>query len=463
MALSPALRKRVLDHITPTPKELAQEQAFAAQFADQLQSLKGPHVDVVLAGSLSRNTHLAGDRDMDFFVRYSTEMDRETFEKEGLALAKKSFGKNPYQVAYSEHPYVKGVINGFEVEVVPCYAIDSVEQKQSSVDRTVLHTQYLQRKLLPAHLPEIRLLKKWLKGIGCYGADLHAHAVPGIVAEILVVQFGTFEQVLEELSRMKLHHVIDLEQHFDVDKAQQKFDPAPLIVIDPIDPNRNVAAALSLEVMAKIITASHRFLQKPSLNYFFPPQEKPLTGKQLAALAEKEGLIVAVLPYPKGALSDEVWGQIHRFDRKMVSILQEKSFIVERHDAWTDETKHLLFVWELQDAVLGKAQRRVGPPIWHTKHVQQFLNTHKKVVTGPRIENDRVVVETMREVVDAVSYLQQELPIIGKKETTHLKTALSKKPLILQGKKLVSFYQQNKNIQTYLTHYAKGKDAFFEW
>src|SRR3989344_3471068 len=136
MALSPTLRKQVLDRVTPTSKELAQEQAFAASLVDHIQSLKGPHVDVVLAGSLSRNTHLAGDRDMDFFVRFAPEMDRATFEKEGLAIAKKAFGKNKYQIAYSEHPYVKGIIDGFEVEIVPCYAIESVEQKQSSVDRT---------------------------------------------------------------------------------------------------------------------------------------------------------------------------------------------------------------------------------------------------------------------------------------------------------------------------------------
>lgn len=463
MALPESIRTRVLKEITPSAKELALEQAFAASLVDQIQSMKGPHQDVVLAGSLSRNTHLAGDRDMDFFVRYSTEMDRTTFEKEGLAIAKKAFGKNKFQIAYSEHPYVKGEIKGFEVEIVPCYKIESVEQKQSSVDRTVLHTQYLQRRLRPEHLPEIRLLKKFLKGIGCYGADLHAHAVPGIVAEILVLQFGTFENVLNELSRMKLHHVIDIEQHYDVDKAQEKFSNASLIVIDPIDPNRNVAAALSLEVMSKMIVASFRFLQHPSIDYFFPPKVKPLSGKQIASLAEKEGLIVAVLPYPKGALPDEVWGQLHRFDRKIVSLLSEKSFIVNRHDAWTDESKHVLLVWELQDLILGSAEKRVGPPIWHVSHVQKFLNVHQKTLSGPRIEQDRVVLETVREVTNAIDFLNQELVSVGKSETVHLQKALSKKPVLLSGKKLVSFYQKNNSIQNYLTTYVRGKDAFFEW
>ena len=30
--------------------------------------MEGKHIDVILAGSLARNTHLKGDRDIDIFV-----------------------------------------------------------------------------------------------------------------------------------------------------------------------------------------------------------------------------------------------------------------------------------------------------------------------------------------------------------------------------------------------------------
>lgn len=463
MTWNSSTKKRIISKLTPTAAERKAETQLARKIITQIEEMNGSHQDAVLAGSLSRNTHLSGDRDLDIFVRYPKSLNREAFEKEGLATGKKAFGKNKFEVAYSEHPYVRGVINGFDVEVVPCYYVENAHEKQSSVDRTVLHTQYLQEKLTDNHVGEIRLLKKFLKSIGCYGADLHAASVPGIVAELLVLQYGTFEKTLEAMSAFKTGQIVDLAEWWETNKAAEKFKPAPLIVIDPIDANRNVAAALSVEVFSRILAASRAFLKKPSEKWFFPPKETMLSAKIVADHVKKEGLLVSVMQYPKGALGDEVWGQIRRFDRKIVSALNEKSFVVQRHDAWTDEEKHIVFVWDLQANTLEKVQKRLGPPVWNAAHSESFLKQHPKPLAGPRIEHDRWVIETNREFSDAMQYLKKILPPMAKHESKHLKMALSKKHLLLNQKELLKFYKKEKGFALYFSGYLKGKEKWVEW
>lgn len=463
MAWNESSKKQIIAQLTPSNKDREKEDQLVLELISRIQSMNGSHQDAVLAGSLSRNTHLAGDRDLDIFVRYPKTLPRSVFEKEGLLIGKKVFGKNKHEIAYSEHPYVRGVMNGFDVEIVPAYVIENAHEKQSSVDRTVLHTQYLQKRLTDEHVGEIRLLKKFLKSIGCYGADLHAASVPGIVAEILVLQYGTFEKTLEAMSQFKMSQVIDLEEWWDLPKAVEKFKPAPLVVVDPIDANRNVAAALSVEVYSRILAASRAFLKKPSKNWFFPPKEKMLPLPAVLDQVKREGLLVSVMQYPKGALGDEVWGQIRRFDKKIVSALQEKSFVVLRHDAWTDEEKHLVFVWDLQANRLEKTQKRLGPPVWNHAHSESFLKQHPKPLSGPRIEGDRWVIETKRDDADALQYLKKILPPMAKSESKHLKMALSKKHLLLNQKELLRFYKKEKAFAAYFSEYLKGKEKWIDW
>lgn len=48
---------------------------------------------------------------------------------------------------YASHPYVTSEIDGFEVDFVPCYNIENGSQLKSAVDRTILHTKYIQNTL----------------------------------------------------------------------------------------------------------------------------------------------------------------------------------------------------------------------------------------------------------------------------------------------------------------------------
>ena len=113
----------------------------------KIKEMEGKHVDVVLCGSNARDTHLKGDNDLDIFVLFPEKLSREEFEKEGLRIGKKVFRGKKWEKAFSEHPYIRGKIEEFDVEIVPSYKVPSAELLQSSVDRSPFHNQYLKKRL----------------------------------------------------------------------------------------------------------------------------------------------------------------------------------------------------------------------------------------------------------------------------------------------------------------------------
>jgi tRNA nucleotidyltransferase (CCA-adding enzyme) len=107
-----------------------------------------------LVGSLAKDTHLARPLDVDVFILFPKETARDVLEREGLAMGR-AVVPQPV-LKYAEHPYVHGVVDGFEVDVVPAYRLRSAAGRLSAVDRTPFHTAFVKRRATPRHRAEIR-------------------------------------------------------------------------------------------------------------------------------------------------------------------------------------------------------------------------------------------------------------------------------------------------------------------
>src|SRR5512145_2702224 len=96
-------------------------------------------------GSIACHTWVRGDMDLDFFLLFDSALSREMLESDGLGLARKIAGTftDRYHEKYAEHPYISAVIDDVEVDLVPCYAVESAARIQSAVDRTPFHTRYI--------------------------------------------------------------------------------------------------------------------------------------------------------------------------------------------------------------------------------------------------------------------------------------------------------------------------------
>src|SRR3989338_5555780 len=216
--------QNVLKKITPSEQE---KQAVHAVIEDVLEETKiiiKPHcLSVVLAGSFTRNTWLSHKKEFDIFIQFPVETSREDLEKLGLELGKKivkSF-KGSHVIAYAEHPYVRSKIKGYDVDIVPCYKVESAEKIKSAVDRTPFHNQYLSKKLHPHQSAEVRLMKMLCKVNGLYGSDLKTQGFSGYLCELLIVKYDDFKTLLKEVSGWLPGQVfIDLEGKYSGNRKE---------------------------------------------------------------------------------------------------------------------------------------------------------------------------------------------------------------------------------------------------
>src|SRR3989338_2658944 len=455
------LKKAVLKKVKPSAEEVAAERRMAHALMEEIRGLEGSHVEVMLCGSLARETHLKGDRDLDLFVLFPESVPRERFVEEGLRIGKTIFRGHPWEEAYSEHPYIRGEIRGFEVEVVPGYKVKSAEKIQSAVDRSPFHQRYLEKRLTGRLRDEVRLVRQFLKGIKCYGAELRYASVPGYVTELLVLKYGSFEATVKAMAAWRKGEVIDLENHRPAEDARKKFD-APFIVVDPVDRERNVAAALSLNQFTRMIAAARAFTQKPRLSFFFGKKEKTWPLAKVKAMLHKTELAGVETGYPK-AVSDVVWGKLRRFGKKLANELGELDFKVLRHDEWTDEKKRMCCLYELEAATLQKAMTRTGPPVTDQANSAAFLAKHQKPLSGPRIEEGRWVVEVERKHTQAKTALKELLQKTKASEREGLRQARAKKTRVLDEKALVEWYTKDKEFAEFLTEFLKGEEDFLDY
>src|SRR5207249_2660507 len=100
--------------------------------------------------------------------------------------------------------------------------------------------------------------KAWAEGIGVYGAEAKVLGFSGYLCELLILKYGSFRGVLDSSLSWRPGTVIVLE------RPPARAFPEPLIVVDPVDPNRNVASAVGIEQLATFVHAAREYLASPS-------------------------------------------------------------------------------------------------------------------------------------------------------------------------------------------------------
>ena len=376
----------------PTEKEQERIKKIS-EFALQLvreQAAKHPEViGVELGGSYAKGTWLSGEVDLDIFVKLKKDTDEKKFEVVGKEIGFNSLRKFKPYVRYSEHPYVEAIIEGTRVNVVPCYDVEAGQWK-SAADRSSFHTKYILQSFDQSKKDEVRLLKKFLIGTGIYGAEIAKEGFGGYVAEVLVQHYGSFLGVLEAASNFTQHQVIG--------KPTKKFE-TPLIIIDPIDSNRNLGTAISAESVGKFILASRKFLKKPSLSFF---RAKPLQQNK----KNLQNAIIVRFNYKKRS-PDIVWGQIKRASNAVSGQLRLAGFDVLKSSAVTDEKSEAALLFLLRSLKIEKYMIKKGPDVFKRKESESYIAKNSKKTQLMWInESARILSLQERTHYDARPFLQ---------------------------------------------------------
>jgi len=422
-----AVREAVRERMTPSEAEREALDAAVAELRERVERAARavpPETDVVLAGSTARDTWLAGDRDIDIFVRFPPTLDREKLEEYGLAVGHEALPAGREE--FAEHPYVVGELDGFRVDIVPCYRLSDATEIRSAVDRTPFHTEYVTDRLAPEQAASVRVCKQFFTAIGVYGSDLRTKGFSGFLTELLVLEHGSFRALVEAAADWTPPVRFDPEDH-----GTATFDD-PLVVIDPTDPERNVAAVLSTANLARFQHCARELRADPREDLFRPPERTPLDASEIRAqFDERETTPVALCFETPDIVDDQLWPQLDRSLDGIAGTLDRHGFDVFRADAFAGDETVLLF--ELAVAKRPRVERHEGPPVAVRDHAQSFYETYEDTAAyGPFVAGDRYVVERPREITTATELLDS-VPTIDVALGTHVESALEAESRLLVG------------------------------
>ena len=340
--------------MTPTPEEERTIGALAKSLLQKtrMAAARFPETrGALLGGSFAKGTWLRSHVDLDIFVRIDPNTPEDRFERIGLAVGAAATKGFPRGKKFAQHPYTEAIVRGIRVNIVPCYSVRKGEWK-SAADRSLFHVQ-LVRRLSPEHKTQIRLLKSFMTGIGVYGAELETRGFSGYAAEVLVMGSGSFEGVLRRFARFK------------PSSEERLFRLA-----DPVDGARDLAVAISGEMIGRMILASRGFLSNPRGAYF-----REMRGRENPKLREA---VVAIV-FSHGPLSeDTLWGELRKTTRHIVRHLEINGFKIARSMSASDNRRSSAILIIPEYDRLPELEQRIGPTVDRKKDLEAFVSLGKK-------------------------------------------------------------------------------------
>ena len=277
-------------------------------------------------------------------------------------------------------------------ELVPVYDIGHASEIVNITDASPLHFRWLrkQEQKNPKLNDEIRLAKAFCKSAGVYGAESYIRGFSGHVLDILIFNYGSFMGLARNAAKWKKPQVIDIYNIYK-GEALQKLNEAkiisPLVLIDPIQPDRNAAAALGDEMFDRFIERAKAFLKKPSDKFFV--KEK----FSLKKIRKKNTivLIVTSLTGKKDIVGSKL---LHAFE-SIGKQLELNGF--EIADSGWHWDKKAYFWYNLKRMKIPKEYIHDGPPVKAKPNFEQFTKKYRKTF----VKNGRVYAKVNRQFTDA--------------------------------------------------------------
>ena len=357
----------ILERIRPSKEEIERAYKMYNYLRERLSEVFKDGFSIELYGSIAKGTAISGDLDLDIFILIPKYLGRSWIRDNFVKLARKALVEEEVEERYAEHPYLRVRIEGLEADIVPAIKIEKASEALTAADRTPFHTEYVRRTLREDQKDHVRLLKKFMKGVGIYGAEIKIGGFSGYVAELLIASYGGFLEVLEKASRWRSPVIIippGAEDKISEKEAAKLFKGSPFILPDPVDVRRNAGAAVTLKSLSSFIIASKLYLERPSKAFFQPPDiDKELIGKALKKHRERGTCLVAIqLRLGKNA-PDNIWGEIKSLSRRIYNELLSQNYPVLRRDQYWDEgSEKALIVLELLSCGKGEPIHITGPP-----------------------------------------------------------------------------------------------------
>lgn len=405
-----------------------------------------------IVGSIAKDTFLRNNLDIDLFLVFPTSFSKENIGKIALNIGRKLL--NDTEECYAEHPYIRGYFQNFKVEIVPCYRIENASQKLSAVDRTPLHTSYVKKHLEEYQKNQVRIFKQFLKGIGCYGAEAEIEGFSGYLCEILILKFQTFQKLIKTAKDWKPGLRLSLSNTKSPD-----FD-TPLIFIDPVDKERNVASAVSIDKFNLFVRASNEFLNKPKITYFFPNEPKLWSLEKIQSfILNQDFLYVGIIFSKPDIIAENLHPQIRKGMRSIAFSCESYGFkILDKEYNVDEKNKKVYIILKTLKSPLPEKYPHQGPPVDFEKNALDFKKKwadNENTIKPPYEKNGRLYVDVKRRYTNIKDFLVENIFELSMGKDIDKK--MQNRCEVVDSKKLVV-----KDLQEFWTRYLDERMTW-EW
>ena len=388
---------KLLDDIikkTVPDTSIMKEISFALEKINKSISKNKIKAKAVAGGSVAKGTFLNDDYDVDIFVKFDYSYKDEDIS---ILLGKVLKEFKTVKVHGSRDYYQ--IKNKLKYEIVPVLDIDDPKKAVNVTDMSPLHVDWV--KKYSKFTDEIRLSKMFCKAQGCYGAESYIRGFSGHVLDILTIYYKGFLNMLKASQRWKEFSVVDFNNHYKGKAFDEinKSKISSLIVIDPILPGRNAAAALSKEKFDAFRKAAKDFLKNPSEEFFV---RKEFSVDSLVKKARKN-MIILIEATPLKGKKDIIGSKLMKAFEHIRNQLTANEFkLIDSGWKW-DKKAILYFITDPEP--LSDVMEREGPPLSNKDRVKSFKDKHKRTFT----RNRRIFAKVERPYTDAKSLIDSLL------------------------------------------------------
>jgi len=405
------LLKQVLKEIKPDKQEEKEVKAEIDVFLKKAnKNLK--NAKAILGGSGAKDTWLTKAHDADIFVEFNYNQYRNKSDKLSDIL-EKHLKKNFKKISrlHGSRDYFQIKEKNFTFEVVPILKINKASEAKNITDVSPLHANWV--KKYKKFADQIRLTKQFCKAQEVYGAESYIKGFSGYICEILTINYKGFLNLIKYAAKWKDKTVIDVEKYYRNSKEVLKSLNlskiySPLVIIDPVQKDRNAAAAVSKEKYSQFICACKEFLKKPSKEFF---KIKEITINDLKKRAKKDKLILLNITSSAGK-EDIVGSKLLKALEFLEKNLKQNDFrVYEKGWRW-DKSKKALFWFIIDKEKLSECVKWCGPPLRNKFHVNKFKKKYKKTF----IEKARICAKIKRKFREPEKLIKELIKNIYIKE-----------------------------------------------
>ncbi len=387
-------------------KEIQPDKAYENEIFSKLNELikkinQGQkNIKAILGGSGAKGTWLK-TFDADIFVLFYYSKFKEKSDKLSDILEKilKKKFKNVKRL-HGSRDYFQIKQGNFTFEIVPILKISKAEQAKNITDVSPLHSKWvLKHKRL---VNEIKLTKQFCQAQNVYGAESYIRGFSGYICEILTVYYGSFLSLIKNSAKWQSKVVIDVEKYYKGNDVFRLVNisklVSPLIVIDPVQKDRNAAAALSNEKFEAFKKAARRFLQKPAKEFFIKKDMHSLFLKEKSI----NNRLITMKIKPLIGKIDVVGSKLLKIYEFLKEELKKHGFKIIKTDWEWDKKNDAIFYFLFDKKPLSKNIEIEGPPIKIKQHVEHFKKMHKKVF----VKNNRLYAKDKRKYTLVEDFLK---------------------------------------------------------